>query len=459
MHSNPTTQHPGANFILKSFSASIKDSSLEGDNFFVVIDTQSIANDLGCFLDEKKIKFDCEDTQFLIDLSSIPESLVKPAKKQLAGATKLEKFMEALRSEGADPVLFSKRTLMKGQVFVNITNGSEKRVDFFDAQQAAVLVPVLTEMGFSIRKGACKDAQCYMVDLDKSLSGETSETTPVVKTVPQDSVVVKNETVEPVISFTKKHFKKWLATTKLPEISSFGMEDGKRAYYFSNTADRDLVLQKLKESFPTVTFTGTGARTVLIEDKNINKSTRKTAPTTKTQSTETLSDTMTPAEIQKALKKCKLKKKSSTYFAAGEVPGIDYDTRPYYMKTAKDREKFFEYLEKNHPNVVITKYKEICILIKSSGKTYTKKPKTVQGEKVATMKIETSTTETPLFMEELKELLMRHNILPAVEQPVGVLIPDSLGETIVLPHGALLGTGPEGITISLTEIRKLLKNK
>jgi len=448
MISNPT-EHPGANFILKAFSASINASSLEGDNYFIVVDNQSTANSVELFLTEKKISFEHEDTQFLIDLASISESFVKPSKKKLTGLTKFEKFMDALRLEGATPVPFSKRALLKGQVFVNTTNGNKKRFDFFDEHQASIVVPNLRELGFFIEKGECKDVRCYIVDLDKSL-----ETTGVV-------VEEKKQTMEtpvPVISFTKKYFIPWLADNKLPAISSFGMEGGKRAYYFQNTADRDLVLQKLKEIFPTVTFTGTGARTILITDL-INKSTRKVVPVVKTKDVEMPSDTMTCKEINKALKKCKAKKKSSTYFEAGTVPGINYDTRPYYMKTPKDREKFFEYLKKNHPHVVITKYKEIGILIKSSGKTYIKKPKTVQSEKVIPVKTSQVELVTTDLHEDLKQLAQKHGLLPKMEQPAGILIPDSIGSEIVLPHEALLKTGADGVTISTEALREFFKNK
>lgn len=449
MISNPT-EHPGANFILKAFSASINASSLEGDNYFIVVDNQSTANSVELFLTERKISFEHEDMQFLIDLASISESFVKPPKKKLTGLTTFEKFMDALRLEGATPVPFSKRALLKGQVFVNTTNGNKKRFDFFDEHQASIVVPNLREMGFVIEKGECKDVRCYVVDLDKSL-----ETTGIV-------VEEKKQTTETpvpvVISFTKKYFIPWLVDNKLPAISSFGVEDGKRAYYFSNTADRDLVLQKLKESFPTVTFTGSGTRTILITD-SINKPTRKAVPVVKTKDVEMPSDTMTCKEINKALKKCKVKKKSSTYFEAGTVPGIDYDTRPYYMKTPKDREKFFEYLEKNHPNVVITKYKEIGILIKSSGKTYTKKPKTVQSEKVIPVKTNQVEPVTTDLHEDLKQLAQKYGLLPKVEQPAGILIPDSIGSEIVLPHEALLKTGADGVTISTEVLREFFKNK
>jgi hypothetical protein len=185
----------------------------------------------------------------------------------------------------------------------------------------------------------------------------------------------------------------------------------------------------------------------------------------------------TPVFMKKFLEDNKLPTASS--FGAEKRSGYPKKIRGIYFKTPKDRDIVFNFLVKKFPDSEFLSLSERTILINDPNmltrgtRTKTAKPAiakvipikstpkkviTVPQVKVSkTVTIKAFTPEIPFFMEEFKELLVRYNILPKVEQPAGVLIPDSIGDEIVLPHEALVKTGANGIIISTKVLRDYFK--
>lgn len=144
--------------------------------------------------------------------------------------------------------------------------------------------------------------------------------------------------------------------------------------------------------------------------------------------------------------------------------GYSGKLRVYYFTTTEDRDIVFNFLVKKFPDSEFLSLSERTILINDPNmltkgtRTKTAKPAITKVIPIeSTTEREKTTPKIPFFMEEFKELLVRYNILPKVEQPAGVLIPDSVGDEIVLPHEALVKTGANGITISTKALRKFFK--
>lgn len=165
--------------------------------------------------------------------------------------------------------------------------------------------------------------------------------------------------------------------------------------------------------------------------------------------------------------------------------GYSGKLRGYYFTTTEDRDIVFNFLVKKFPDSEFLSLSERTILINDPNmltrgtRTKTAKPaiakvipikptteKKITSKKVITVpQVKVSKTlttkaftpEIPFFMEEFKELLVRYNILPKVEQPAGVLIPDSIGDEITLPKNVFVGLGKDGLILNTKGLRDYFK--
>ena len=474
-------KHPAVIFLKKfiaSISASISEHSLKDSMYSLTLTTIISAERLKAFLEEKVIQYDYDRTYFLINLDSIPQELLKEVRKNTKESPR-DILVNLLRNNGFEPKALSSKKLLGNEI--RLHGNSVIRLDFFDKKTTGIMVSIIEKAGFDIKPSRNNDPCCYLVDLEKS--------NPVSVIKKKGNTANINDPAK--ISFTLAFIKKLLNDNQLPMISSFGNEkregySGKlRGYYFTTTEDRDIVFNFLVKKFPDSEFLSLSERTILINDPNmLTKGTRtKTAKPAiakviPIESPAVLSDidinsektTLEPAEIRKVLKEIGLKPKSSNYTEKGRISKINYDTRGYFMRSTTERNTFLEFLKKNFPKVKIGIHGTYGVLIKADKKNKkkfkssaekkitSKKVVTVPQVKVSkTLTTKAFTPEIPFFMEEFKELLVRYNILPKVEQPAGVLIPDSIGDEITLPKNVFVGLGKDGLILNTKGLRDYFK--